>query len=201
MSISAVSGSTSTYQPDQSKMEQMKKSFDGLGSALKSGNLEDAKKAFADLKKNAPSRGAGGDDPMSKDMDAVQKALDSGDVKGAQEAFSKIQEKMSQGPPQGAPAGGKPQGSQQDTVSLSSEAKAAAQNGSSSSDSASFDKMDANQDGTVTAQERLEYQMSHAKESDSSTSDSSTSDSSTSNSTTAQSLSSALQKAAAKAYA
>ena len=191
MSVSAVSGSTSTYQPDQSKMEQMKKSFDGLGSALKSGNLEDAKKAFADLKKNAPSQGAGGNDPMSKDMDAVQKALDSGDVKGAQEAFSKIQEKMSQGPPQGAPAGGKPQGNQQDTVSLSSEAKAAAQNGSSSSNSTSYDKMDANQDGTVTAQERLEYQMSHAKESDSSTS----------NSTTAQSLSSALQQAAAKAYA
>ena len=191
MSVSAVSGSTSMYQPDQSKMEQMKKSFDGLGSALKSGNLEDAKKAFADLKKNAPSQGAGGNDPMSKDMDAVQKALDSGDVKGAQEAFSKIQEKMSQGPPQGAPAGGKPQGNQQDTVSLSSEAKDAAQNGSSSSNSTSFDKMDANQDGTVTAQERLEYQLSQAKESDSSTS----------NSTTAQNLSSALQKAAAKAYA
>jgi soluble cytochrome b562 len=196
MSISAVSGSTSMYQPDQSKMEQMKKSFDGLGSALQSGNLEDAKKAFADLKKNAPSQGAGGNDPMSKDMDAVQKALDSGDVKGAQEAFSKIQEKMSQGPPQGAPAGGKPQGNQQDTVSLSSEAKAAAQNGSSSSNSTSYDKMDANQDGTVTAQERLEYETSHAKESDSSTSNSSTS-----NSTTALSLSSAHQQAAAKAYA
>jgi len=191
MSISAVSGSTSMYQPDQSKMEQMKKSFDALGSALQSGNLEDAKKAFADLKKNAPSQGAGVNDPMSKDMDAVQKALDSGDVKGAQEAFSKIQEKMSQGPPQGAPAGGKPLGNQQDTVSLSSEAKTAAQNGSSSSNSTSYDKMDANQDGTVTAQERLEYQTSHAKESDSSTS----------NSNTAQSLSSALQKAAAKAYA
>jgi soluble cytochrome b562 len=192
MSISAVSGSTSTYQPDQSKMEQMKKSFDELGSALKSGNLEDAKKAFADLKKNAPSQGAGGNDPMSKDLDAVQKALDSGDVKGAQEAFSKIQEKMSQGPP----AGGKPQGNQKDTVSLSSAAKDAAQNGSSSSSSTSYDKMDANEDGTVTAQERLEYQMSHAKESDSSTSNSTTSDS-----TAAQSLSSALQKAAAKAYA
>ena len=200
MSISAVSGSTSMYQPDQSKMEQMKKSFDGLGSALKSGNLEDAKKAFADLKKNAPSQAAGGNDPMSKDMDAVQKALDSGDVKGAQEAFSKIQEKMSQGPPKGAPAGGKPQGSQQDTVSLSSAAKAA-QSGSSSSTSTSYDKMDANQDGTVTAQERLEYQMSHAKESDSTTSDSTTANSTTANSTTAQSLASALQQAAAKAYA
>jgi hypothetical protein len=195
MSISAVSASTSMYQPDQSKMEQMKKDFDGLGSALKSGNLEDAKKAFADLKKNAP-QGAGGNDPMSKDMDAVQKALDSGDVKGAQEAFAKIQEKMSQGPPQGAPAGGKPQGNQQDTVSLSSAAKSAAQNGSSSSKSGSYDKMDANQDGTVTAQERLEYQMSQAKESDSGTSDSTASDSSA-----AQSLATALQKAAAKAYA
>jgi soluble cytochrome b562 len=192
MSISAVSRSTSTFQPDQSKMEQMKKSFDGLGSALQSGNLEDAKKAFADLKKNAPSQGAGGNDPMSKDMDAVQKALDSGDVKGAQEAFAKIQDKMNQGPPQGAPAGGKPQGNQQDTVSLSSEAKAAAQNGSSSSDSTSYDKMDANKDGTVTVQERLEYQTSQAKESDSSTSNANTA---------AQSLSSALQKAAAKAYA
>jgi soluble cytochrome b562 len=190
MSISAVSGSASIYQPDQSKMEQMKKSFDALGSALQSGNLDEAKKAFAELKKNAPSQGAGGDDPMSKDMDAVQKALDSGDVKGAQEAFAKIQEKMSQGPPKGAPAGGKPQGSQQDTVSLSSAAKAA-QSGSSSSTSTSYDKMDANQDGTVTDQERYEYQKAHPKESDSSTS----------TSTTAQSLSSALQKAAVDAYA
>jgi soluble cytochrome b562 len=175
------------FQPDQSKMEQMKKSFDGLGSALQSGNLEEAKKAIADLKKNAP-KGAGGDDPMSKDLDAVQKALDSGDVKGAQEAFAKIQEKMSQGPPKGAPAGGKPQGSQQDTVSLSSAAKAAQ---SDSSSSTSYDKMDANQDGTVTDQERYEYQLSHPKDSDSSAS----------NSTTAQSLASALQRAAAKAYA
>ena len=31
-------------------MDQMKKNFDALGSALSSGNLDDAKKAFAGLK-------------------------------------------------------------------------------------------------------------------------------------------------------
>ena len=38
-------------------MDQMKKNFDALGSALSSGNLDDAKKAFAEIQKNAPKDG------------------------------------------------------------------------------------------------------------------------------------------------
>jgi hypothetical protein len=74
-------------------MAQMKQNFDDLGSALKSGNISDAKAAFAKLQQNAPSQGS-----RPSEIESLSKALDSGDLKGAQSAYSKIQEKMSQGP-------------------------------------------------------------------------------------------------------
>ena len=60
-------------------MAQMKQNFDDLGSALSSGNIDDAKKAFAKLQKNAPS---GGDGKTPSEIDDLKKALDSGDLKG-----------------------------------------------------------------------------------------------------------------------
>lgn len=135
-------------------MVQMKQNFDDLGSALSSGNIDDAKKAFAKLQKNAPS---GGDGKTPSEIDDLKIALDSGDLKGAQEAYSKIQEKMSQGPPAGGqPPSGPPPGEPKDTVELSSKSTAST---TSSSDTKTYDKMDSNKDGTVTAQERLEYLM------------------------------------------
>jgi hypothetical protein len=124
-------------------MDQMKKNFDALGSALSSGNLDDAKKAFAEIQKNAPKDGN-----TPSEITDLQKALDSGDVKAAQQAYSKIQQKMSQGPPQGGPP---PQGGQGDKVTLSS----------SSSSNQTYDKKDANKDGTVSAPEELAYDIAH----------------------------------------
>lgn len=151
MSISAISAGSTSQMSGSNPMAQMKQNFDDLGSALSSGNIDDARKAFAKLQKNAPS---GGDGKTPSEIDDLKKALDSGDLKGAQEAYSKIQEKMSQGPPAGGqPPSGPPPGEPKDTVELSSKST------TSTSDTGTYDKMDTNKDGTVTAQERLEYLM------------------------------------------
>jgi hypothetical protein len=155
MSISAISAGSTSQISGSNPMAQMKQNFDDLGSALSSGNIDDAKKAFAKLQKNAPS---GGDGKTPSEITDLKKALDSGDLKAAQEAYSKIQEKMSQGPPAGGqPPSGPPPGEPKDTVDLSSKSTAS----TTSSDTKTYDKMDTNKDGTVTAQERLEYLMTH----------------------------------------
>lgn len=157
MSISAVSSAGSTYQTSTSNsMDQMKKNFDALGSALSSGNLDDAKKAFAEIQKNAPKDGK-----TPSEITDLQKALDSGDLKAAQQAYSKIQQKMSQGRPQGGPPQGEQpsQGGQGDTVTLSS--KSSGSQSSSSSSNQTYDKKDANKDGTVSAPEELAYDFAH----------------------------------------
>jgi hypothetical protein len=150
-------------------MDQMKKNFDALGSALSSGNLDDAKKAFAEIQKNAPKDGK-----TPSEIADLQKALDSGDVKAAQQAYSKIQQKMSQGRSQGGPPQGEQasQGGQGDTVTLSS--KSSGSQSSSSSSNQTYDKKDANKDGTVSAPEELTYDIAHPTD-DGSNSDTSTS--------------------------
>jgi hypothetical protein len=135
----------------------MQKKFSDLGSALSSGNLDDAKKAYAQLQKDVPS---GGDskNPISSEIASLGKALDSGDLEGAQKAYSNIQQKMSQGPPAGGPPqGAPPQGAQTDTVQLSSKASAK----STSSDNKVYDKKDTNKDGTVSTEEELAYAIAH----------------------------------------
>jgi hypothetical protein len=159
MSISAISSGSSFQMPDSTKMAQMQKDFSDLGSALSSGNLDDAKKAYAQLQKDAP---VGGDskNPMSSDIASLGKALDSGDLKGAQKAYSDIQQKMSQGPPAGGtPKGAPPQGAQTDTVQLSSQASAK----STTSDNKVYEKKDTNNDGTVSIAEELAYDQAHPK--------------------------------------
>ena len=158
MSISAVSSAGSTYQTStNNSMDQMKQNFADLGAALKSGNIDDAKKAFAKLQKGASSQGSDSDNPMNADIESLKNALDSGDLKSAQDTYAKIQEKVSQGPPAGGqPPSGPPPGEPKDTVELSSQSTAST---TSSSDTKTYDKMDTNKDGTVTAQERLEYLM------------------------------------------
>jgi hypothetical protein len=142
-------------------MAKMKQSFDSLGNALNSGNIDDAKKAFAQLEKNAPDNGKAG----GSEFDDLKKSLETGDLKGAQEAYSKIQEKMAQGPPAGAPSGGASKGAAQDTVQLSSAAKGDSK--TTSSENKSYDKMDANKDGSVTAQEELIYKLTHPSDTNS----------------------------------
>jgi soluble cytochrome b562 len=176
MSISAISAGSTSQMSGSNPMAQMKQNFDNLGSALSSGNIDDARKAFAKLQKNAPS---GGDGKTPSEIDDLKKALDSGDLKAAQEAYSKIQEKMSQGPPAGGqPPSGPPPGEPKDTVELSSKSNAST---TSTSDTGTYDKMDTNKDGTVTAQERLEYLMTQGQGTDT-TASSSTEDAASSSS-------------------
>lgn len=164
MSISAISAGSTSQMSGSNPMAQMKQNFDDLGSALSSGNIDDAKKAFAKLQKNAPS---GGDGKTPSEITDLKNALDSGDLKAAQEAYSKIQEKMSQGPPAGGkPPSGPPPGEPKDTVELSSKSTAS----TTSSDTKTYDKMDINKDGTVTAQERLEYLMTQGTDTSASSS-------------------------------
>lgn len=172
MSISAVSSAGSAYQTStNNSIDQMKKNFDALGSALSSGNLDDAKKAFAEIQKNAPR-----DAKTPSEITDLQKALESGDVKAAQQAYSRIQQKMSQGRQQGGPPQGEQpiQGVQVDTVTLSS--KSSGSQSSSSSSNQTYDKKDANKDGTVSAPEELAYDIAHPTDdgSDSETGTSST---------------------------
>ncbi|MDD2851419.1 MAG: hypothetical protein PHY09_05880 [Desulfuromonadaceae bacterium] len=165
MSISAISSTNSTYQTSTSNsMDQMKQNFDDLGTELKSGNLDDAKKAFAKLQKSASSQGSDSNNPMNADIESLKKALDSGDLKSAQDTYAKIQKKVSQGPPAGGqPPSSPPLGEPKDTVELSSKSTAST---TSASDTGTYDKMDTNKDGTVTAQERLEYLMTHGQGTD-----------------------------------
>jgi hypothetical protein len=158
-------------------MAQMKQNFDDLVGALKSGNLDDAKKAFNKLQKNAPPQGADSKNPVSAEIQNLQKALDTGDLKGAQAAVSQMQAKMPQGPPAGGPGGGAappppkgpppgggrpPQGAKADTVQLDSTKSGSTSSASSSSKV--YDKMDSNKDGTVSAMEALFYELKNTND-------------------------------------
>jgi EF-hand domain pair len=85
-------------------MAGMKQNFDDLGSALESGNIDDAKKALNKLKENAPKQA--GSNP---EIDRLSNALESGDLKAAQDAYAKIEDRMSQ-MPQGMSLSGTGQG-------------------------------------------------------------------------------------------
>ncbi|MBI5589738.1 MAG: hypothetical protein HY881_04570 [Deltaproteobacteria bacterium] len=151
MSISGISSSVNTYQTNQAtSFDKIKKDFETLGTALKSGNLDDAKKAYAQLQKDSPTQNGTGTNPMSADIDTLGKALDSGDLKAAQEAYAKIQEKISQGPPAGGRGGG-----------TGGAQKASASSAGSQSDSKVYDEKDINKDGTVSYEEEMAYALEH----------------------------------------
>jgi hypothetical protein len=151
MSVTAISGVSTSPMAGSSQMAQIKQKFDALGSALQSGDLDEAKKVFAELQKNAPAQSGNSKNSISSEMENLGKSLDSGDLKEAQEAYSRIQSKMSQGSPAGAPAGGRPHKGGHGGGSGTS----------SASTSTSYDKMDLNKDGTVSQLERMLYEMEH----------------------------------------
>ncbi|MHC1729055.1 MAG: hypothetical protein AB9866_24170 [Syntrophobacteraceae bacterium] len=161
MTVSGVSSSVSAYQTSQSSSStRMDQLFDNLGAALKSGNLSDAREAFAQLQKSAPAKsgtGTTGTNPISSEIESLSKALDSGDLKAAKEAYTQIQSKLSQGgqteQQAGKPAGGQG-GAKGGSVSVTS----------SQSSGKVYDKMDANEDGKVTAAEEYTYKLKHPEE-------------------------------------
>ena len=76
--------------------QQFQTDFSSLGSALQSGDLSGAKKAYTalqnDIQANQPA--GGGNDPMAQGFTAIGKALDSGDTKAAQTAYASMQTQM-----------------------------------------------------------------------------------------------------------
>jgi len=137
------------------RFAKIKQSFNNLGSALESGNLSDAKTALTELQKNAPKQAADASNPMSQKMDTLSKAIDSGDVKAAQSAYADIKQTMSQRPAgraSGPPAGGAPP---------SGGAGKTSGTGTSSSSNKTYDKMDADKDGTVSWKEEQDYAQKH----------------------------------------
>jgi len=70
--------------------------FDALGTALQSGDLDTAKKAYATMqeKLKAHQPPGGGDDPMGSAFAAIGKALDAGDTSTAQSAWSSLKTQL-----------------------------------------------------------------------------------------------------------
>jgi len=75
----------------------IKQDFNNLSTALSSGNLTDAQKAFATLQQDAPAQNSQNNSQFSKDIQSLGNALQSGDLSSAQQVFSTMQTKMSQG--------------------------------------------------------------------------------------------------------
>ena len=71
-------------------MKEIMQDFKQLASALKSGDLSGAQKAYSALQQLLPDQSQGGN-PVSTDFAALGKALQSGDLSTAQSAFSQLQ--------------------------------------------------------------------------------------------------------------
>ena len=135
---------------------KVKQAFQNLGTALDSGNLADAKAAFAQLEQNAPPGGGKAGNPLSEKIEALGKALDSGDLKAAKDALADIKKTISQGPPRGAGRAGGPGGPPPGGWAKS--AGGSADTGSTKT----YDAKDTNQDGKVSAQEERAYEAKQA---------------------------------------
>jgi hypothetical protein len=157
MQVNSVTSSIcSSYQASgANSFAKMQQDFQNLGDALEAGNLTDAKKAFAQLKTDAPALSKG-NNALSTEIDRLGEALDSGDLQSAKEAYSQVKEALAQKASSGTrgASGGKPSGGG---------AKPSGAGGSSQS-SKTYDKKDTNQDGTVSAQEEMAYDLAHPTE-------------------------------------
>jgi len=99
-SISSVTDPYQTYQTNgQNNFAQFRKDFQAIGSALQSGDLTDAQKAFADLQQLLPNSSAsnptqnGQQNPFATDMNALSSALSgTGNLSDAQAAYAKLQQ-------------------------------------------------------------------------------------------------------------
>ena len=102
MSISGVSANNGLYQTSMTSIiSQRKQDFQNLASALQSGDLSGAQKAFAQLQQDGPNAGQtqNSQNPnqgngQNNPFQALASALQSGDLSGAQQAFSQLQQSM-----------------------------------------------------------------------------------------------------------
>ncbi len=153
MEISSVSGQSSAVQQTTGTRANMRQAFKDLDSALQSGDLDAAKKAFAQIQQNAPKNASGKSNPMQAKMDALGKALDAGDLQAARTAYADVKTAMAQRPAGGHGGhGGHPAGGGSAASSSSS---------TSSSSSVTYDPRDTNKDGKVSAEEALVYSIAH----------------------------------------
>ncbi len=101
MAVSGVSSAVNPYLSTlQTDLNQRKANFQALGSALQSGDLTAAQKAFAEfiqsLQKGSQGQAPGGQssDPFSADLQTLGNALQSGDLASAQKAFAALQQDL-----------------------------------------------------------------------------------------------------------
>ena len=103
--ISAITNAYHAYQTSgQNKFAQGQQGFQGLDSALQSGNLTAAQNAFAALQPLLPNSSTGNQtpngqqgnnpNPLAADLNAVGQALQSGKLSDAQKAFAKLKQHM-----------------------------------------------------------------------------------------------------------
>jgi soluble cytochrome b562 len=96
MSISAIS-TTPTFQPNQ-QQNTVRQDFQTLTQALQSGNLQDAKTAYATLMQDMPSSNANGSNGSGNSFQqaiaSIGSALQSGNLQDAQQALQTMQTQM-----------------------------------------------------------------------------------------------------------
>jgi ribosomal protein S20 len=95
-SISSAGSSSGVFQTNP--FRQRANDFQALAKALKSGDLEAAKEAFASLQANAPKGPPPGDGPgrgkIKSDFAALAEALESGNIEDAKAAFETLQKDL-----------------------------------------------------------------------------------------------------------
>lgn len=90
MSISAISSSSSYTNP----FAKIKEDFQDIGTALQSGSLSDAQKAYETLQSDTTSESSDSNNPMNKDIESLGTALESGNLADAQKVMSKIEQHL-----------------------------------------------------------------------------------------------------------
>ena len=166
MQISAVSSSSYSAIQGSGGFAKVKQAFQNLGKALEAGNLDDAKKALAQLQANAPAQAKNDKNPMSAKMEALSKAVESGDLKAAQEAYSDIKKTMSQRPTGGGGRAGGAGGPSPGGGAPPSGAGKTSETSESSDSSKVYDPADTNKDGTVSWKEERDYKLKHPEKAD-----------------------------------
>ena len=87
INASATGATSSASTSSTANWQQKKADFQSLSQALKSGNLDAAKAAYAQLAKDDPNAVKNANSPLSK----IGGDLQSGNLSGAQQAFSALQ--------------------------------------------------------------------------------------------------------------
>jgi hypothetical protein len=158
MQINALGSSANLGPQKAGPIALLKQALVDLGTAIESGNLDDARKALTQLQKNAPPATSKRSNPMSEKIDALTKAIESGNLEAARSAFADLKQALTRGHkdrgvPPGDGGGAPPRAPERPSTS-----------DSGSGTTSIFASADANQDGIVSAAEQLDYDLKHPGE-------------------------------------